>query len=50
MWWAAKHRSDPFMVACGALLALCTLPVVLLDAEWIVALCLLAGMASMVAG
>ena len=50
VWWAAKHRSDPFTVACLALSALCTLPVVLLDAEWIVALCLLAGMASMVAG
>ena len=30
--------------------ALCTLPVVLLDAEWIVALCLLAGTACLVAG
>ena len=50
VWWAAKHRTDPFTVACLTLAALCTLPVVLLDAEWIVALCLLAGTAALVAG
>ena len=50
MWWAAKRRAEPFTVACLTLAALCTLPVVLLDAEWIVALCLLAGTASLVAG
>ena len=41
--WAAKHRTDPFTLTCLALAALCTLPVVLLDAEWIAALCLLAA-------
>ncbi len=50
VWWAAKRRADPFTVTCLTLAALCTLPVVLLDAEWIVALCLLAGTASLVAG
>ena len=41
VWWAAQHRRDPFTLTCLVLAALCTLPVVLLDAEWIVALCLL---------
>ena len=50
VWWAAKRRTEPFTVACLSLAAICTLPVVLLDAEWIVALCLLAGTASLVAG
>ena len=50
VWWAAKHRTDPFTVTCLALAALCTLPVVLLDAEWIAALCLLAGTVSLIAG
>ncbi len=50
VWWAAKHRTDPFTVTCLALAALSTLPVVLLDAEWIVALCLLAGTVSLIAG
>ena len=50
VWWAAKRRTDPFTVTCLTLAALCTLPVVLLDAEWIVALCLLAGTASLLAG
>jgi signal transduction histidine kinase len=50
VWWAAKRRADPFTVTCLTLAALCTLPVVLLDAEWIVALCLLAGTAGLVAG
>jgi len=50
VWWAAKRRTDPFTVTCLTLAALCTLPVLLLDAEWIVALCLLAGTASLVAG
>ena len=50
VWWAAKRRTEPFTVTCLTLAALCTLPVVLLDAEWIVALCLLAGTASLVAG
>jgi signal transduction histidine kinase len=50
VWWAAKRRTEPFTVTCLTLAALCTLPVVLLDAEWIVALCLLAGTASLLAG
>ncbi len=50
VWWAAKHRSDPFTLTCLVLAALSTLPVVLLDAEWIAVLCLLAGTASLVAG
>jgi two-component system sensor histidine kinase BaeS len=50
VWWAAKHRTDPFTVTCLVLATLCTLPVVLLDAEWIAALCLLAGTASLLAG
>jgi two-component system, OmpR family, sensor histidine kinase BaeS len=50
VWWAAQRRTDPFTVTCLTLAALCTVPVVLLDAEWIVALCLLAGTASLVAG
>ena len=36
VWWAAQHRRDPFTLTCLVLAALCTLPVVLLDAEWIV--------------
>ncbi len=50
VWWAAKHRTDPFTFTCLALAALCTLPVVLLDAEWIAGLCLLAGTVSLIAG
>jgi two-component system, OmpR family, sensor histidine kinase BaeS len=50
VWWAAEHRRDPFTVTCLALAALCTLPVVLLDAEWIAVLCVLAGAAATVAG
>ena len=50
VWWAAQHRRDPFTVTCLTLAGLCTLPVVLLDAEWIVVLCALAGAATMVAG
>jgi len=50
VWWAAKHRRDPFTVTCGVLAGLCTLPVLLLDAGWIASLCVLAGTACMVAG
>jgi len=46
----AKHRRDPFTLTCLVLAALCTLPVLLLDAEWIVALCLVAGVACMLVG
>jgi two-component system, OmpR family, sensor histidine kinase BaeS len=50
VWWAAQHRRDPFTLTCLVLAALCTLPVVLLDAEWIVALCLVAGTACLLVG
>jgi hypothetical protein len=48
--WVARHRQEPFTLTCLALAALCTLPVLLLDAEWIVVLCLLAGVTLMVTG
>jgi two-component system, OmpR family, sensor histidine kinase BaeS len=48
--WAARHSSDPFTLTCLALAGLCALPVLLLDATWIVALSLLAGTTAMVAG
>jgi two-component sensor histidine kinase len=48
--WAAQHRRDPFTATCLVLASLCTLPVVLLDAEWIAVLCVLAGAAVAVAG
>ncbi len=47
---AAKHRRDRFTMTCLALAALCTLPVVLLAAEWIAVLCVLAGGAATIAG
>jgi hypothetical protein len=50
VWWAAKHRQDRFTVACTVLAGLCTLPVVLLDAEWIAVLCLVAGASCLIAG
>jgi signal transduction histidine kinase len=50
VWWAAKHRRDPFTQTCLVLAALCALPVVLLDAEWIVAMCLVAGTACLLVG
>ena len=50
VWWAAKHGRDRFTVTCLALAALCCLPVLLLDADWIVALCLVAGTASVLVG
>jgi two-component system sensor histidine kinase BaeS len=46
----ARHRRDPFTAACLGLAALCTLPVLLLDAAWISVLCVLAGATVMVAG
>src|SRR5205085_7930 len=48
--WAAKHRRDPFTLTCLVLAGLCTLPVVLLDAEWIAVLCVLAGASILIAG
>jgi two-component system, OmpR family, sensor histidine kinase BaeS len=48
--YAATHRRDPFTLTCLVLAGLCTLPIVLLDATWIGALCLLAGASSLIAG
>jgi two-component system sensor histidine kinase BaeS len=48
--YAAKHRRDPFTLTCLGLAALCTLPVLLLDANWVGVLCLLAGATSLIAG
>jgi signal transduction histidine kinase len=50
VWWAARHRRDPFTITCMVLAALCCLPVVLLDAPWIGVLCVFAGVASMIIG
>ncbi len=50
VWWAARHRSDPFTVVCMVLGALCCLPVLLLDAPWIGVMCVFAGIASMIIG
>jgi hypothetical protein len=50
VWWAALHRRDPFTITCAVLAGLCTLPVMLLDAEWIAVLCVLAGAACLIAG
>ena len=50
VWWAARHRRDPFTITCLVLGALCCLPVVLLDAPWIGVLCVFAGVASMIIG
>jgi signal transduction histidine kinase len=41
--YAARHRRDPFTVACLVSCALLCLPVLLLDAAWISTLCWLAG-------
>jgi two-component system sensor histidine kinase BaeS len=48
--YAARHKRDPFTLTCLALAALCTLPVLLLDAAWIGVLCLLAGATALIAG
>jgi two-component system, OmpR family, sensor histidine kinase BaeS len=48
--YAAAPRRDAFTLTCLGMAALCTLPVVLLDADWIGALCLLAGASATVAG
>jgi signal transduction histidine kinase len=50
VWWAARHRRDPFTVTCMLLGALCCLPLLLLAAPWIGVLCVLAGTASMIIG
>lgn len=41
----ARDRRDAFGVACAVLVVLLALPVMLLDAEWIAMLCILAGTA-----
>ena len=48
--YAARHKRDPFTLTCLVLAALCTLPVLLLDAPWIGVLCLLAGATALIAG
>jgi two-component system, OmpR family, sensor histidine kinase BaeS len=48
--YAAKHRREPFTLTCLVLAALCTLPVILLDANWVGVLCLLAGATALIAG
>ena len=48
--YAARHRRETFTLTCLALAALCTLPVLLLDANWVGVLCLLAGATSLIAG
>jgi two-component system, OmpR family, sensor histidine kinase BaeS len=48
--YAARNKRDPFTLTCLALAALCTLPVLLLDAPWIGVLCLLAGATTLIAG
>jgi two-component system, OmpR family, sensor histidine kinase BaeS len=48
--YAAAHRRDLFTLTCLVLAGLCTLPIVLLDASWIGALCLLAGASAVIAG
>ncbi len=47
---AARHRRDPFTLACGLLCALLASTAAVRDAEWIVVLCLLAGAAVCVCG
>lgn len=47
---AAKHRRDPFTLACAALCALLAGTVAVRDAEWIAFLCALAGAALCVIG
>ena len=48
--YAARHKREPFTLTCLVLAALCTLPILLLDAPWIGALCLLAGATALIAG
>ena len=47
---ASPHLREPFTLACGVLAGLLVLPVVLLDAEWIATLCVLAGAAVLLIG
>jgi two-component system, OmpR family, sensor histidine kinase BaeS len=47
---AARHRRDPFTLACAALCVLLAVTTVVRDAEWIVVLCLLAGATLFVCG
>ncbi len=47
---AARHRRDPFTLACAGLCVLLAGTTVVRDADWIVVLCLLAGAAVCVCG
>ncbi|WP_109508283.1 DUF4153 domain-containing protein [Nocardioides speluncae] len=46
----AKHRRDPFTLACAGLCVLLSVVPVLRDAEWIAVLCMFAGAALCIAG
>jgi hypothetical protein len=48
--WSAGHRRDPFTLACAALAALLATTIALRDADWLVALSILAGTALCIAG
>lgn len=47
---ASRHRRDPFTLACAALCTLLAAVAVVRDADWLIALCLLAGGALCVVG
>ena len=47
---ASPHLREPFTATCGALGVLLVVPVVLLDAGWIVTLCVLAGIVVLLVG
>ena len=47
---ASPHVREPFTAACGALGVLLVVPVLLLDAGWIVTLCVLAGIVVLLVG
>jgi len=47
---AARHRRDPFTVACAAGATALSVPVLLLDAAWITTLCWLAAIAVLLVG
>ena len=48
--FSSPSLREPFTLACGVLAGLLVLPVVLLDAEWIATLCVLAGAAVLLIG
>ncbi len=49
VWYAARHRREPYTLGSIGLCLVLASTVVLRDAEWIVALCLLAGAAVLIA-